>query len=216
MDERKQAALAQIYLGAKREVLHSRHACEVVNSPDPNGLSESTLLREFAWVVLSSGMAEYVIRSKFPAITRSFFSWKSAELIAKNSADCLAAGLHHFRHLPKLSAIVRCAEIVVDKKFPPLREAILADPYGTLSQLPFIGPATLHHLAKNLGFDTSKPDRHLKRMAAATGLEDVSHLCQLIAVFVGDDVRKVDSVLWRYATIHSDYLSRLFAGNTLQ
>lgn len=210
MDEREHAALAQLYLRAKCEVLGSSYACELINSPDPAELSEPIFLREFAWVVLASGMAESVVRNKFPDITRSFLFWKSAKLIAENAAACLAAGLRHFRHRAKLGAIVRCAEIVADTKFSSLRKSILADPFRTLERFPYIGPATSHHLAKNLGFNTPKPDRHLRRIAAAEGLEDVSELCQLIAVFVGDDVRKVDTVLWRYATMHADYLTRLF------
>lgn len=65
-----------------------------------------------------------------------------------------------------------------------------------LRELPWIGPVTVHHLAKNLGVDTAKPDVHLERLArreGATALE----LCERLARETGYRVATIDSVLWR-------------------
>jgi hypothetical protein len=46
------------------------------------------------------------------------------------------------------------------------------------------------------------------RLASANGFDDVQAFCGRISVFPGEDIRKVDSVHWRFATIHSGYIER--------
>lgn len=79
-------------------------------------------------------------------------------------------------------------------------------PIEALRSLPFMGPATTRHLAKNIGFDVVKPDRHLLRIAAVAQFSSPDELCRAISALVGDRLSVVDSVLWRYATLRSDYL----------
>jgi hypothetical protein len=62
--------------------------------------------------------------------------------------------------------------------------------------LPWIGPVTKHHLAKNFGVDTAKPDVHLERLAKAEGISP-GMLCARIAKQTGYRVATVDSILWR-------------------
>jgi hypothetical protein len=71
--------------------------------------------------------------------------------------------------------------------------------YGKLEvlrELPWIGPVTVHHLAKNLGADTAKPDVHLERLARRE--RTTTHrLCKRLARATGYRVATVDSILWR-------------------
>jgi len=76
--------------------------------------------------------------------------------------------------------------------------AILEDPVLALRCLPYIGEITSYHLAKNLGADVAKPDRHLVRFAASQGFSDVHTLCSAISQVSGDPLRVVDVVLWRF------------------
>jgi len=62
--------------------------------------------------------------------------------------------------------------------------------------LPWIGPVTKFHLAKNLGLDFAKPDVHLVRLAAAERTT-VIELCDRLAGQTGYRVTTIDSVLWR-------------------
>jgi hypothetical protein len=62
--------------------------------------------------------------------------------------------------------------------------------------LPWIGPVTKFHLAKNLGLDFAKPDVHLARLAAAERTT-VVELCERLAAQTGYRVTTIDSVLWR-------------------
>jgi hypothetical protein len=65
-----------------------------------------------------------------------------------------------------------------------------------LAGLPWIGPVTKHHLAKNLGADTAKPDVHLTRLANRDRTTVLS-LCRRLARLSGYRVATVDTILWR-------------------
>jgi hypothetical protein len=212
MAHQTETTLALAYLFAKKEVLRSRFAAELVEPlPEPMELDESSFLRELAWVILSSGMAEYVVRAKFPAITRSFLAWRSAREITDISETCVLSALTYFRHEAKIRAIAQSAQIVHRRSFCIIKQEILTDPINNLMAFPFIGPTTAFHLAKNVGVKVSKPDRHLSRLAASSGFAQVDEFCGCISSFLGEDIRMVDSVLWRFATLHQDYLDR-FSG----
>lgn len=197
------------YLLAKREVLGSRFALEVIQPFDPpEDLTEAKLLRELAWVILCGGMSESVVRNKFPAIAHSFLNWCSAEEIAAHSSQGINSAAACFRHEKKIEAIASCARIIHCRSFYVVRQNILSNPLESLMDFPFIGPITAFHLAKNIGVRVAKPDRHLTRLALASGFTDVQTFCGRISAFLGEDIRKVDSVLWRFATMHPDYLER--------
>lgn len=62
--------------------------------------------------------------------------------------------------------------------------------------LPWVGPVTAHHLAKNLGADVAKPDVHLIRLAKPGG-ESVQELCERLAAETGYRAATIDMILWR-------------------
>jgi hypothetical protein len=160
--------------------------------------SESDLLREGAWVILCSGFREATVRRIFDHLSLCFFDWESASKIAANSAICLSAARAGFRNKQKLNAIVRLAELVILGGFEKMKEQILANPIAELQAIPFIGPTTAWHLAKNLGLDSAKPDRHLVRAAAALGFGSPSALCESVSQMFNEQVKVVDLILWRY------------------
>ena len=63
--------------------------------------------------------------------------------------------------------------------------------------MPFMGPATSYHLAKNLGFQVAKPDRHLNRISESNGFKNAHELCEAIASQTREPISVVDGVLWR-------------------
>lgn len=70
------------------------------------------------------------------------------------------------------------------------------DKVRMLSELPWIGPVTKHHLAKNLGADTAKPDVHMERLARRD--RTTTHkLCRRLARQTGYRIATIDTVLWR-------------------
>ncbi len=70
------------------------------------------------------------------------------------------------------------------------------DKVEMLGALPWIGAVTKHHLAKNLGIDTAKPDVHMERLARQERTT-TAELCQRLARLTGYRVATIDSILWR-------------------
>lgn len=207
---RNEGALVHAYLCAKCEILNSVYKAELLNvARTPNDVSESQFLQELAWVILSGGMSELVIRNKFGGISAAFLDWRSARSISDRAEDCIANALCHFRHEGKIRAIASAAhKVAAARSFEHLKDKILRDPIRELQSFAYIGPITAFHIAKNMGIGVSKPDRHLTRLARSNGFRSVDDFCGTIAYFLGEDIRRVDSVLWRFATMHRDYLHR--------
>ena len=161
--------------------------------------TETDLLREAAWVILCSGFREAIVRRLFDKISLSFCDWESARSIVASASACRANALASIRNAKKIDAILGVARRVDCIGFGPLRGRILQEPIAELQQFPFIGPVTSWHLAKNLGFEVAKPDRHLVRLARTLGFGNAQELCGSIALAVDEAVHVVDIVLWRYA-----------------
>ena len=166
-----------------------------------NDFDEISFLREAAWVVLSSGFRESVVRDRFPAVSTAFRHWVSAKAILSRRESCRKEALRAFGNKRKIEAIIQIAQRVGVDGFESIRQSLREHGTGFLQELPFIGPITACHLAKNLGVAIVKPDRHLVRMAKHSGYESAERMCQTIAEVVGDELPVIDIVLWRYATI---------------
>ena len=99
--------------------------------------------------------------------------------------------------------------LVAARGFERIRAEIRSAPMETLIRFPYIGPVTVCHLAKNLGFATAKPDRHLVRIARLLGQTSPAELCEKLSRATGDPIQVVDTVLWRYAEQHPGYERQL-------
>jgi hypothetical protein len=138
---------------------------------------------EYGWVVVNSGMKNQV-----------------AEKIWTRVLDSLRAGgtaMDAFGHPGKSMAIQRVFE---DREARYAAYMAAEDKIAFLAALPWIGPITKWHLAKNFGIECAKPDRHLARLAEAEGVT-VTALCERLAAETGDRVATVDLVLWRASNL---------------
>jgi hypothetical protein len=98
-----------------------------------------------------------------------------------------------FRHRDKAAAIDKIWRQRV-ALFRKLRKADdLIEFSGTL---PWLGPVTKFHLAKNLGADVAKPDVHLNRLADREGVT-AQELCERLARETGYRAATIDLILWR-------------------
>lgn len=110
--------------------------------------------------------------------------------------DALRAGSSAgtaYGHLGKSAAI---------DKIWTQREALFAEYQQSdnslqfLAALPWIGPITSLHLAKNLGQQHAKPDVHMERLARRDGTT-TARLCARLARDSGYRIPTIDTVLWR-------------------
>lgn len=176
---------------------------------DFNSLNESVFLRELAWVVLSCGMKEQIVRKKFGLISECFFHWSSAKKIVNNKDECFRNAFKIFHHQRKIAAIIISSGIIKEMGFHHLKQQIKENPFEILRKFPYIGKVTVFHLAKNIGLDVAKPDRHLVRIADYEGFNNVQDFCKKISLITGDSVSVIDIVFWRFANLNSDYLDIL-------
>lgn len=65
-----------------------------------------------------------------------------------------------------------------------------------LQTMPWIGPITAWHLAKNLGGDHAKPDVHMERLARREKTTTFE-LCARLSRETGRKISRIDTVLWR-------------------
>lgn len=201
-------SLAELYLNAKRFVLEAGFEAEVAWQENAcwTPLTEHRFLSEAAWVVLSSGMRESVVRAVFPAIAAAFAGFSTASEAAAAVKKGRTKALRVFRHAGKIDAIIAIVAHVNDIGLAAVSHRLACEGATYLRTLPYIGPVTVYHLAKNLGQDVAKPDRHLVRIAHACGYNDPQILCRQLGDFVGDPVPVVDIVLWRFATLVKNYV----------
>lgn len=196
--------LVRAYLSAKRTVIENGYACEIAWQQQVAALevSPTTFLREAAWVVLSSGIRESVVRTIFPRVERAMWDFDPQALTLQR-ARARDAALNAFRHERKIDAVLDIAGTVAKLDSLQLRSALDADTEGFLRSLPYVGPITWRHLAKNLGADVAKADRHLLRFASAAARSSVDDMCAEIGSRLDEPVAVVDLVLWRWSVLHA-------------
>jgi hypothetical protein len=135
--------------------------------------------RAAVYVIVNSGMSYVVARDIYDRC------WAALE--RRGSARRV------FRHKPKARAIDNIWRNR-ERLFAEL--AASDDKLEFCQSLPWIGPVTKYHLAKELGLDVAKPDVHLERLAARDKTS-VQRLCARLARQSGYRVATVDTILWR-------------------
>lgn len=145
------------------------------------------LVREYVWVVLNSGMKHTIARKIMDRVWPCVVAGGSASTVFGHRGKAAAIdSVWAHRKIHYVNFVGACG------RTDSTAENILA----WCDSLPWIGPITKYHMAKNLGADVAKPDRWLVRLAAIDG-ETVAALCSRLAIATGDRIASVDVVLWR-------------------
>lgn len=177
------------YLNLKEKVIEAGYAEEIAWAENITPCSSPTIFwMEYSWVVINSGMKNQVAKIIWTKIQDSL-----------KSRTNLNPGWAHavFKHQGKCDAI----EAVWYNQNKIMIEYLkTADKLSFLESLPWIGKITKYHLAKNLGFDCCKPDRHLIRIAKQYNMTP-EELCRKLSLETGDKIALVDTVIWRAANL---------------
>lgn len=201
----KRDELAEHYLKARDWISSSPFVRDLewqLSSACSTSVSETEFLREYAWVVLNSGFKESVVRKYFDFISLCFCDWESAVSITNSGEICIECALSVFSNRRKLEAIFQTALIIANTGFDTFIGNVQACALDQLEVLPYIGAVTKWHLAKNIGFDVAKPDRHLVRLAQQFGYTDIQLMCRDAGKQCGDTIAVADLVLWRFEERH--------------
>jgi len=154
-------------------------------------LTADIFFQQYAYVVLCSYWKEQYARREW----EKFFDAGDLEVISnRRKRAAIANGINH------------AAEWLVELKRSD-------NPIEYLDTLPMIGEVTRCHLARNIGIDCVKPDRHLIRIAATFGYghsdkvkeqyEIVTRMCKDIQTEIGgsEQLGVIDVVLWRWCNL---------------
>lgn len=172
------------YLGLKDQVRLHNYGRDIDWAQSLKPVSDPfDFWAEYSWVVINSGMKNQIAEQ----------IWKKVRPVVMNGGSAGSV----FGHKGKCAAI--------DYVWKNRRRLLVryhrvpnTDKLEWIGELPWIGEITKWHLAKNLGFDCAKPDRHLVRIA---GEEGTHALCARLAEESGDRIATVDVVIWRAANL---------------
>lgn len=165
-------------------------------------MTEQDLLRESAWVILCSGFREKYVSKIFNYVSLVSGDWESATFIVENKHLIRNLILEVFGNTRKVDAIIDVAEKVNEMGFNTIRSNIENAPIEYLQTFSMIGPITSKHLAKNLGFNIAKNDRHLVKIANSYGYNCVEKFCTKLSGIANESVAVVDITLWRYGVLN--------------
>lgn len=169
------------------------------NQPSVCLASDHFFLSELAWCIFNSSMRETVIRKKWPDIKTAFMEFQP-DLIISAKEEVKYAALQVFNHKGKINAVITGAERII-KDSPIGKKISLMKEEEILSYLVsylYIGNITKYHLARNLGFDCVKPDRHLVRLAKFLGFSDPFVFVEELSLYTGEKKGVIDYVLWQW------------------
>jgi ribonucleotide reductase beta subunit family protein with ferritin-like domain len=172
------------YLDIKQEIINRGYSGEIDWSEDVKQPADSAdFVLQFIWVVCNSGMKNQIAEKIYKKILTAICDHVDISDV--------------FGHEHKVKSI---KEVIKNQKeiFKKFQES--DNKIEFCKSLPHIGNITKYHLAKNLGVDCVKPDRHLVRIAKQHGL-DVFEMCQKISDRIGDKLSTVDLVIWRAANL---------------
>ena len=203
--------ICHAYFFAKQYVIKKGYGEEIdwQDEINFNKVDESKFLHEIAWVILASGMNDKVVRNKFPLIKDVMYDFTSSELIQMNRNICYKKAIKIFNHPGKINAILYVAEYIYSHSFAYIKREIEIGQINFIQTFPYLGKATSYHLAKNIGINVAKPDRHLIRVSNCLGFNCPNELCNDISIFAKEKKSIIDIVIWRYATLDKDYLSTI-------
>lgn len=178
------------YLGLKAALVKRGYQDEITWAENIQTCSNADdFALEHAFVVCNSGMKAQIARPIFERV-------KDALLTGHSVAA-------RFGHVGKVQAINHVWSHR-EAYYGHFRAWVIDEPIDEqlawYRKLPWIGKITAYHLAKNLGVDCCKPDRHLVRLTAIVSMEP-EELCHWLAGKTGDRVATVDTVLWRAANL---------------
>jgi hypothetical protein len=181
----------------------------------PESATPAAFWSEYIWVVYAGGFSSKVVSRLWDSLISAYTrdTWydflRDAERRWNEIRPVIA-------NRNKYAAIRRTANLLLEYIFQDIRppeealegggwwvefcEHYLDNP-ARIAQLPHIGLITCHHLARNLGHDTIKPDLHLTRLARHYSCASPQTMCERLAESYDERLGVVDLVLF-HTSVH--------------
>jgi hypothetical protein len=151
----------------------------VKNIPPFEKCTPEHFFEQYVWCVLNLGVREQTMREEYNEFMRTLDVSVIHNRFKEKKKTAIATGINKFM---RWFGELRCSK----------------DPVSYLQTLPLIGKTTKWHLARNIGIDCPKPDRHMLRLTAFYGYSSAMDLCKEIRVIAPDyNIGTIDLILWR-------------------
>jgi hypothetical protein len=182
MSEPNRVGICEHFIRAESRVESAGYADEikwVKNIPPFETCTPERFFEQYIWCVLNLGVREQTMRDEYNQFMKT-----------------LDVNIIHNRFKKKKQA---AAQLAIDNFMRWYGELKCAkDPVAYLQTLPLIGKTTKWHLARNIGIDCVKPDRHLLRLAAFYNYPSPTSLVKEIQVIAPEyKLGVIDLILWR-------------------
>lgn len=169
---------------------------------------------EYIWCVYVSGFRASTISEKFDDLKAIYDD--PLELATQNPGEIWDNGVKNvFANEQKFISIYKTACILWkyhqkykgSSWFYYFKKDYLSN-IDDMIKLPYIGPVTSYHLARNVGFDAVKPDVHLVRLSDFFSYKDPQTMCLLLSKKYKERLGVVDLILWYAASTWGTYYLR--------
>ncbi len=196
------------YFGGARKFAETNYkeTIDRISNTDFKHLSSTTFFTEYVWCVYVSGFRAKTISKIWQRLLDCYINLDlDGEQRHGGSIDKLKQrAMAIFANERKVDAIIRCGTMIREAHnaigWQRFRNEQLSTP-ELLQELPFIGPITCYHLARNIGLlQYVKPDVHLLRMAQKWGYESPQKMCDYLGQSYGLKPGIVDLILWYAAS----------------
>lgn len=188
--------ILEFYENAKKFVIEHGYEREArhVEQLDFNKTTAEEFYLQYCYVIFNTGMKNQIAECMFEDFYKAFGRINCGI----SSIDKAVSMINH----PGKRKAINRAYYWYESWFEKLKELeTIEDQLEFLETLDFIGPTTRFHLARNIGLDVAKPDRHMLRIAEAFDFVEVREMCEFISDKTGDRVGVVDVILWRAMAI---------------
>lgn len=159
--------------------------------------------REYAWVVHATGFSAKAVGKFMPRLIGAYGIW--SDLAEEEFDVAFERVMEVCDNRQKAKAVWTTAKLLAQEVglaqggWDGFKEARLSSP-EKLQGLPYVGPVTCFHLARNIGLlECVKPDLHLVRMAEHWGFPDCVAMCEAMRP-EGMPLGIVDLILWYAAS----------------
>ncbi len=159
--------------------------------------------REYIWVVHATGFSAKAVGKFMPKLVEAYGLYD--ELADRTLDEAVKRVKPVCNNPQKIKAIHKASQILRDGIKQSGWEKFKTDSLSSpelLQKLPYIGPVTCFHLARNIGLlGCVKPDLHLIRLADHWGFSDCISMCREMGKGTDLPLGIVDLVVW-YAASH--------------
>jgi hypothetical protein len=155
---------------------------------------------EYIWCVYAGGFSARVLAMKWPELSDAYGDWGGLTSAQRERVLAIIRRPDKFEACLKVAQMMQGGQRLHPESWWGGFKAVYLSTPKRMQGLPFIGPVTSYHLARNLGHEAVKPDLHLVRLAAHYGFHTPLDLCTFLAEQRGERVGVIDLVLFHAAS----------------